>query len=681
MTRTSCMSRLTSFPPRRRAMPAIVCSAMAILALLLDPNMATAQMRGVSPYLPLRLSPLAERKIEQALILANKPIVSRPIRAATLLDALPEVCEIDPLLCNQIRQYLQPYMQDFGVTDLSFELSPTSTDSRLPAANGRGSSVDSEWRAMGRVFYQPLDRLLLSGGVLAYDGRTEPTGTMLSAGVEYAQLDIGYRDHWLSPFNDSSMLIGTQAPNVPSITLSSYAPVSILGFTYEVFLGELSHSDDIGYQGGLTAGNPRLAGLSFQFEPVSGYAVSLNRVLQFGGGARGGTGFRDFKDALFNTGSADNTGTDADFGNQVASLTSRIVFPGRTPLSVYFEYAGEDRSFSGQRRLGNVSLSAGVDFASIWNGYDLTYELSDWQNSWYSHHIYGDGLTNHGNVIGHWFGDHRVFNDSVGGRSHMLRVGKRFMDRSYGQITYRTLENEAYSPNPYEQMQELSVQYHRPWRQHVIGTGLTFGQDVFGEEYARLEASLRLYDNWLSDTVTSGARRRDEDRVTEFFFDFGASTGYIDTYLTSAEDFDENGNPIWRQTSYSQQPHIGIGVRRRVSENSDLGTRIEWDRVGGYDLVSIRALDYRRRFGQRIAFTGFFGAGRYNLGTAAYGYYAGIGGQIRDVLPGWDLSLDLRFHDKMARDKLLPSDPPPTATNNDMFFDLSGLAAYLSYRF
>jgi len=50
------------------------------------------------------------------------------------------------------------------------------------------------------------------------DGRLNPAGSMVSLGDEYAQLDFGYRDHWLSPFTDSSMLQSTEAPTMPSVT-------------------------------------------------------------------------------------------------------------------------------------------------------------------------------------------------------------------------------------------------------------------------------------------------------------------------------------------------------------------------------------------------------------------------------------------------------------------------------
>lgn len=50
---------------------------------------ATAEARGVSPYLPVDISPEIERKIERVLILADQPTLRRPFAAATVIDALP----------------------------------------------------------------------------------------------------------------------------------------------------------------------------------------------------------------------------------------------------------------------------------------------------------------------------------------------------------------------------------------------------------------------------------------------------------------------------------------------------------------------------------------------------------------------------------------------------------------
>ena len=97
-------------------------------------------------------------------------------------------------------------------------------------------------------------------------------------------------------------------------------------------------------------------------------------------------------------------------------------------------------------------------------------------------------------------------------------------------------------------------------------------------------------------------------------------------------------------------------------------------------LLAVRALDYRYRFDNPLALSFFVGAARYDLATPAYGYYLGGGMQWRNILPRTDLSLDLRYADKVARDKLLPDDPG-TDPRPDSFYDVTGATLSLSYRF
>src|SRR5579863_2648578 len=77
--------------------------------------------RGVTPYLPLNLEPEIESQIERVLILADKPVMTRPIPAATVLDALPAACAIDPVLCRRVERFLSRYMHTWGITDASLE--------------------------------------------------------------------------------------------------------------------------------------------------------------------------------------------------------------------------------------------------------------------------------------------------------------------------------------------------------------------------------------------------------------------------------------------------------------------------------------------------------------------------------------------------------------------------------
>src|SRR5262245_34540284 len=158
---------------------AVACSALVALG---------AQARGVSPYLPLEQSPEIERAIERLLVLANQPILKRPIAAATVFDALPKACERDAVLCDRVKRYLAAYMRTAGIASASLAAGATSgTATVLP--NRHGMDSDSTYELSASVFWQPSDYVLLNGGVVAYDGDTTPTGTVVSIGNEYFQVD------------------------------------------------------------------------------------------------------------------------------------------------------------------------------------------------------------------------------------------------------------------------------------------------------------------------------------------------------------------------------------------------------------------------------------------------------------------------------------------------------------
>src|SRR4030088_234707 len=74
-----------------------------------------AYARGVTPYLPLNLDPEVEREVERVLILGGKPVMTGPIPAAVVLDALPTAREADAVLCSRVRRVLKQYMQDTAV--------------------------------------------------------------------------------------------------------------------------------------------------------------------------------------------------------------------------------------------------------------------------------------------------------------------------------------------------------------------------------------------------------------------------------------------------------------------------------------------------------------------------------------------------------------------------------------
>jgi hypothetical protein len=667
-----------------KKLPSSIQPSRPLLALACVLGLAQlAPAAGVSSYLPLNLEPEMERQIERVLILADEPILKRPFAVALIEDALPQACLVDKPLCTKVRRYLQRYSRDYAVTHASASGALTHDRDGGVVPDNHGLPVKSPWEISAQAFVQPNDYLLLSGGAIAYEGRTVPTGSMLSLGFNWAQLDIGYRDHWLSPATDSSMLMSTESPTTPSVTLSNYEPLTRLGFQYEFFASRLSRSDRILYQGVQSSGDPRLFGAQLSIEPFSGWSLGVNRLLEYGGGSNlpGGVHFllRDFFKP---------SGLSQTQGNQQASYVSRFIFPSKTPFAVYFQYAGEDNSDGGSYLLGSPALTAGFDLPRFAKHFDLTYEFSEWSNIWYVHNIFLDGMTNDRLVLGNWGADQRNFGDGVGARSQMLRIGWEPPFGGYLEERVRSLVNESYyggdlrfynqtiPPYPYHHYFDLMVRYSRPWNGMTVGGEAFGGRDIFGQSFSRLSAFVRYGgdartredDAPLDEDTYSGAP---EVGSSERFVDVGFNVNKVRTDV-------QVGVPI-ASSKIGVDPHIGLGARRAVSANNDLGVRVELDEVDGHTLLGVRAIDYRYRFTPNFALGAFAGATRYSVETPAYSLYFGVGGLWRNVLPKWDIGLDLRHAQNVARDHVLASDPP--GSRPETFYKIETGLLYVSRRF
>jgi len=670
-----------------------------LLATSLIASQGVAYALGVTPYLPLNLDPDVEYQVERVLILGDEPVMTRPIPAALVLEALPKACKADRPLCESVRRYLNRYMQTTGVEFTSLSAAATSGRSNITLPNQHGQKAQSPYQVAGAAYLQPNSYMLLNVGGVAYQGRATPTGTMLSLGFDWAQLDIGWRDHWWSPMTDSSMLISTEAPTMPSITLSNYRPLTRLGFQYEAFIARMSESDRIvlpvtGPTPVLTRGYPKIGGIRLGIEPVSGWALSAQRVVIWGGGAAGGQSFSDILRALIRPSQAQTTGfgaSDKAIGKQEASVTSRFIFPGRMPFSVYFEYAGNDTLAGHSPLIGKADISAGIDLPRI-GPFRLTYEFSSFSPTWYVHTAtnvqtgYLDGITNYGDSLGHWFGDQRVpaspnrIADEVGGQSNMLRIGWEPPFGGLMQLQLRALANEdrtLFAGYPYKNEYLESLSYSHPWKGYSIGAEVSAGRDVFGSHYARLEGYLRDGDALLggtgdADTAAFAGPRPEGD---ELYVSAGAD------YYRTLINLNLAAYPRY-YTKYTTGPYIALGARRRVSTHQDLGVAVEADEISGRPLLSVRMLDYRYRFDWPIAFNVFVGASRYPEGTPAYGVYLGGGLQWRNVLPGWDIGVDYRSVLYAERERDLPTDPQPLATAKpDSLTSIYSYTLYISRKF
>ena len=665
---------IAAWTKESRAAIACVC-VLASLAKI-------AAAGGVSGYLPLNLEPEMERQIERVLILADEPILKRPFAVALVEDALPQACMVDKPLCTKVKRYLQRYSRDYAVTHASATGAIAHDRDAGVVPNAHGLPVKSDWELSAQGFVQPNDYVLLSGGAIAYKGRSEPTGSMLSLGFNWAQLDIGYRDHWWSPATDSSMLMSTEAPTTPSVTLSNYEPLTRLGFQYEFFLTRLSQPGDNILYGPLSSGSPRLFGTQISIEPFPGWSLGINRLLEYGGGSGLPDSARFLLRDFFKP-----SGVSQNQGNQQASYISRFLFPGKTPFAVYFQYAGEDTSDGGSYLLGNAALTAGIDIPRIAHYFDVTYEISEWQNIWYVHSIFLDGMTNDGLVLGNWGADQRNFGDGVGARMQMLRVGWEPPFGGYLEERVRTVANQTYFggdtrvysaanvPFPYHHYYDFTVRYSRPWKDLTIGGEVLGGRDFDGKSFSRLSGFVRYGGD---------ERTRDDDSLNEDSYGGGPDAHGAEVFVDAGMNVNQvrvSLQPTIPATTskWGFDPHIGVGARRAVSANNDLGVRVEADQVDGHSLLGVRAIDYRYRFSQHFALGLFAGVARYNLATPAYSQYAGLGALWRNVLPKWDVGIDFRYAQNVARDHLLASDP--RGPRPDSFYKIETGLLYLSRRF
>jgi hypothetical protein len=290
-------------------------------------------------------------------------------------------------------------------------------------------------------------------------------------------------------------------------------------------------------------------------------------------------------------------------------------------------------------------------------------------------------MTNDHLVLGQWGADQRLFNDGVGARSTMLRLGWEPPFGGYLEERVRYLVNQIYGDYPYRHFAEVTVDYSRPWKDLTVGGEVLAGRDVFGQSFERLSAFVRYGGGRTRDYAgADDSDAGDEDSAVagvgdktagELFVDAGASADKVRTDL-------EKGIPI-TTSGVLFGPHIAVGARRAVNDKNDWGARLEVDEVDGHSLIGARAIDYRHRYGDTLALCLYAGVDRYNLATPAYSLYGGIGPQWRDILPKWDVGVDFRYSQNIARNHVLRTDIQ--GVRPDSFYKIESIVGYISRRF
>ena len=201
--------------------------------------------KGVSPYLPLNLAPEVELQIEKLMAMTGDAPLVKPYKAKEIITRLESIKDYHPLLYRRLSSYLKRYTQNIANTHRAV-IASVSNDNPRALENNRGvkHNASIEVSAAGHVFFNPY--IYVSAGASYSDeGGKAATNSHISFGTEYIQMDVGYRDQWLSPFHDSAMLISTQAENTPSVTLSNSTGISDFNLRYELFYAKMDEEVNI----------------------------------------------------------------------------------------------------------------------------------------------------------------------------------------------------------------------------------------------------------------------------------------------------------------------------------------------------------------------------------------------------------------------------------------------------
>ena len=448
-----------------------------------------------SAYLPLGKHPVLEHQIDKMFAISTGTPMAKPYRVYDVQIALRQIKQSNPALHAQILSGIKPYMSQDAVTRVGVKLRADS-GAEVKLANDRSNSsseyaeisLDGIWRGGEHSLMQlGADYRIEQGKLVAYN-------SFYALGGDNLQLNLGYKEHWFSPFKTFAQVYSNNAQTPLSVSLGLNAPLdNWWNFDFELFYSKLEHVESgISYKGTLHNGTPRLAGTHISFEPVDGWKIGANRMMQFGGGPRKVSMKDEFKaylDPAVKDNTISNLTSDQELGDQWATITSTIRTNWILPIEWYLETGGEDTREHKNYQFGNVVNSFGIYLPQFTQSMTLRYEYTNMHYAWYVNHVYPkSGNSINGSVVGHFAADKRILNDGVASKIHSMEINYSSDSSSLWKMKLSSVQNERKAT--YQTSNELQISNNRAYDDKRLETTLTLGKDVFGENYTWLSVNL-----------------------------------------------------------------------------------------------------------------------------------------------------------------------------------------------
>jgi len=452
----------------------------------------SANAKGPSPYLPLKIDPIFELELDRLATLAKLPLLTKPYHAATVNKYLSKVKNSHPALYQRISTYIKRYKKNAAITHFSAGISYSDTkDITLP--NQQGQAIDDNYQAAVSGFWQTNEYLIFNAGGSYYQGGDFiPKNTFVSFGWDVFQVDVGYREHWLSPTQEASMLISTQAKPILNVTISNPTLLTDWNIKYEVSIGLLEEQDDIKFgDNPAVSGEPGFLTMHASIQPFDWWTIGVNRTFQFAGDGSN-ISLGDIWQAIIDPVNSDNCGGGGtelqdcteEFGNQQASITNKLDLNAfNTDFSLYYEFAGEDTNNYKNYLLGNKAHNLGLFIPYINDKMALNMEYTYFEDAWYVHHIYGEGYSNDGVKMGHWWGTMKHPKDGGAGSAASVRLDWQTTNASQISILYRTASFDDSGYADYQQAHEVEVKFNHILGNAFAGISLYAGKRADGESF------------------------------------------------------------------------------------------------------------------------------------------------------------------------------------------------------
>jgi hypothetical protein len=410
------------FHPSVYACRAPLLAAIALLA----PQFASAD-----PWIPpldARLRHDIQLLADEGVILA--PVTSWPMSWPTVARAVLSVESVkyDPavaLAIERLRAEARHAMQTDEIetsarVSLSEAPSELRTFSDRPREQGElrleaaSTGRRFAWRFNAEYAPNPSD-----------DEEVRFDGSYLGVSVGNWMVSAGYMEKWWGPGWEGSLIMGTGARPVPSITIERNYSEPFKSPLLS-WIGPWRISFQMGKLEGDRADfpNARLFALRVNSRPFKSLEIGLSRTAQWCGRGRP-CGARLFWD-LF-TGNDNNQPLAQQPGNQLAGFDARWKLPGKLPIAVYGQMIGEDEAgFLPSKYLGLFGAEAWwSEGEASWRTHfeyaDTACNFMRQQEAFgcaYESTIYTEGYTHRQRSIGH----------AMGGDSRMYSVGALRVD-------------------------------------------------------------------------------------------------------------------------------------------------------------------------------------------------------------------------------------------------------------